>query len=264
MRHNPATVVTSAAYLLFYRRRSTGPLGPPYLQDIVNAAWNPSSEDGADAGTSSRNASPAGNGSRLGGSSRNGSSSAGTGAAVAPLRGGGSTSGITAGNLARSEAGVANLDEDEATDVDQDPPPPYDEGYADDEDAYGDITNIGEVYAPLYHQSDPVWNFSAVRNSAANDTDDVFDETASNAPELGSAGSEDLQSRMMDFPDEMGTRPGRTTPLEDDEDMPILVGEEPTAVPLPQDYSDDGPVAELVLDEPDKEEGEALGHIKMD
>lgn len=37
---NPAHVVTKAAYLLFYRRRSDKPLGPQYLQDIVHNAYN--------------------------------------------------------------------------------------------------------------------------------------------------------------------------------------------------------------------------------
>ncbi|KAF4553390.1 Ubiquitin carboxyl-terminal hydrolase-like protein 14 [Elsinoe fawcettii] len=37
---NPASVVTPAAYLLFYRRRSDRPLGPRYLQDLVIEARN--------------------------------------------------------------------------------------------------------------------------------------------------------------------------------------------------------------------------------
>lgn len=34
-------VISPSAYLLFYRRRSSTPLGPPYLQSLVTAARNP-------------------------------------------------------------------------------------------------------------------------------------------------------------------------------------------------------------------------------
>jgi ubiquitin carboxyl-terminal hydrolase 4/11/15 len=142
--------------------------------------------------------------------------------------------------------------------VDQEPPP-YDEGYADDEDANFDLSNIGDIYAPLHNQADPVWDFSNIRKESA--TDDVFDDTASNAPELGSNGPDDLQSRMLeDFGDDLGTRPGMTTPEEDD-DMPILVGDEAARVPIPADYEDDSPVAELVLDDDQEVEED---HVKID
>ncbi|KAH0005325.1 UCH-domain-containing protein, partial [Aureobasidium melanogenum] len=39
-RQNAESVVTTAAYLLFYRRRSTTPLGPQYLQELVLKARN--------------------------------------------------------------------------------------------------------------------------------------------------------------------------------------------------------------------------------
>ncbi|PNS19567.1 hypothetical protein CAC42_7411 [Sphaceloma murrayae] len=35
---SPTSAITPAAYLLFYRRRSPTPLGPPYLRDLVTAA----------------------------------------------------------------------------------------------------------------------------------------------------------------------------------------------------------------------------------
>ncbi len=67
----PASVVTSAAYLLFYRRRTDTPLGPPYLQDIVNNARNPDSRSAS--GEDQR---------RDDSYSRNGSSNGSLGAAV--------------------------------------------------------------------------------------------------------------------------------------------------------------------------------------
>lgn len=41
----PSNVVTRAAYLLFYRRRSERPLGPSYVADIVDEAYRPSDAD---------------------------------------------------------------------------------------------------------------------------------------------------------------------------------------------------------------------------
>ncbi|KAK4123327.1 ubiquitin carboxyl-terminal hydrolase-like protein [Parathielavia appendiculata] len=66
-------VVTSAAYLLFYRRRSDVPLGGPRFQEIFDRFNNQANPDG--------NVSDSGEGQRLGlGSSRRGSPSALTGA----------------------------------------------------------------------------------------------------------------------------------------------------------------------------------------
>lgn len=70
----PHSVVTPAAYLLFYRRRSDHPLGGEALQEIVHEANKPADSD--ESQTESGANSPAGEGRRLGDSSRNGSSSA--------------------------------------------------------------------------------------------------------------------------------------------------------------------------------------------
>lgn len=86
-RQDPEKLVSTAAYLLFYRRRSSQPLGPPYLQELVNKARNPIDGDSAEASDAD---SESGEGGRLGdrssASSRlPGSSSAGTvGAGAAP------------------------------------------------------------------------------------------------------------------------------------------------------------------------------------
>ncbi|KAK2745653.1 CSN-associated deubiquitinating enzyme Ubp12 [Myotisia sp. PD_48] len=75
----PSSVVTKAAYLLFYRRRTDAPLGGEYLASLTAAAHNQAPVDS----DSSRSSSPSGEGKRLDGSSRRGSSSAlaGVGAA---------------------------------------------------------------------------------------------------------------------------------------------------------------------------------------
>ena len=64
-------MVTSAAYLLFYRRRSSGPLGGPFFERLLNG-----DESGPGSQPGSRTGSPSGEGRRLDDSSRTGSSSA--------------------------------------------------------------------------------------------------------------------------------------------------------------------------------------------
>ena len=77
-RSNPQAVVTSAAYLLFYRRRSSKPLGGPFFeQELPEIDDRTSTDDPSEP--SSRTGSPsalAGEGKRLDDFSRSGSSSA--------------------------------------------------------------------------------------------------------------------------------------------------------------------------------------------
>ncbi|RMZ82217.1 hypothetical protein DV738_g1753, partial [Chaetothyriales sp. CBS 135597] len=81
-KRSPEAVVTPAAYLLFYRRRGSYPLGGPRLQRLLVEA---DSEQQAE----SRETSPAGEDRRLGGSSHNGSSSAYPVDPAHPVGGGG-------------------------------------------------------------------------------------------------------------------------------------------------------------------------------
>ncbi|ORY02564.1 hypothetical protein BCR34DRAFT_605535 [Clohesyomyces aquaticus] len=252
---DPNSVVTSNAYLLFYRRRrADGPLGPPYLQNIVNVVWNPDSEDNDNAEDSDtaartkdkdRNASPAaGNGLRLGDSSRNGSSSASLAAAAGarPKAVGAIGSGL-AGVGSRAGAGAVNrdvemmgedidaVDPDALDDADVDDAlPPYqslvpddaDEGYGGDGDgdgdgaAYGD-TDLNEVHAPMYSaQLKPGWNFGGVGVGSAGSDDDA----ASDQVNMGSDAEVGLQERMLeDFGDEIGDGEG----MRGREGTPVLV-----------------------------------------
>ncbi|KAF2846418.1 cysteine proteinase [Plenodomus tracheiphilus IPT5] len=206
--------VSRAAYLLFYRRRSPAPLGPPSLQQIVTAANSQNSEDDADdADTDAlRSRSPAGNGSRLGDSSRNGSSSAGAIAAgVGALRGAGSALSVVGSRLKNgvAAAGTSLSDDETDADADMDTLPPYnhDEGYDDNEDAQGEYTT-GYTHANSYDQ--PMWSFNSLRNR-----DDGSDVASDMPALLGSSGGEELESRLMeDFGDEMGVRAGVGTPIE--------------------------------------------------
>lgn len=84
-------MVTSSAYLLFYRRRSDRPLGGKVLEEITESSTRPSSEAGSR--NESRAQSLSGEGRRFGDSSRNGSSSGSAGAGAAPQSGVGSQDG---------------------------------------------------------------------------------------------------------------------------------------------------------------------------
>lgn len=57
---NPAAVVTSAAYLLFYRRRSSKPLGGPGFERIVAAIENAGSDEEEEAPSREATPSPLG------------------------------------------------------------------------------------------------------------------------------------------------------------------------------------------------------------
>ena len=93
---DPSKIITPAAYLLFYRRRSEAPLGGPRFQEIFNRFDQGRSPAGANDEDDS------GEGQRLGlGSSLRGSPSASTGAGLAhPLgsRGLASSSGLPVSN----------------------------------------------------------------------------------------------------------------------------------------------------------------------
>ena len=70
-KRNPEQAITSAAYLLFYRRRSDRPLGGRFFEDVIEEAYHQKESQ-----PSSRATSPAGDGQRLDDSFRVGSSSA--------------------------------------------------------------------------------------------------------------------------------------------------------------------------------------------
>jgi len=74
---DPPSAVTSAAYLLFYRRRSKGHLGGPRFTRVFDRFNNPDEDD---------EATDSGEEQRLGDGSHLGLPSAGTGAAAARLR----------------------------------------------------------------------------------------------------------------------------------------------------------------------------------
>ncbi|KAH7408678.1 hypothetical protein DE146DRAFT_786093 [Phaeosphaeria sp. MPI-PUGE-AT-0046c] len=205
-------VVTRNAYLLFYRRRTPVPLGPPKLQKIVQAAesgeaadCDAENNDDMESSRSRARNSDSGNGQRLDASSRNGSSSAftvGTGAAAraAALHGGGLHQPSAHASPQKSAAGVVNLSDDEADGTLGTLDGSNDEGFVDADDSYSqDLIQ----YSNPYEESGPTWSFGAL-GTASSDRMHADDSSgvASDQPELGSTGDENLQSRMRDFEDD--------------------------------------------------------------
>ena len=202
--------MTRSAYLLFYRRRTPFPLGPPALQKIVENAESGTSAD-SDAETNdddersrARN-SDSGNGQRLGGLSHNGSSSVGIGtgaaAGAAALHGVGSHQPSAHASPRKNGAGVVDLDDDDADDtlgLDGS----TDEGYGDAEDGYPVDQGLMRYSAP-YDEAGPTWSFGGLgANSSDRMQADDSDGVASDTPQLGSVGGEDLSTRMMEFDDD--------------------------------------------------------------
>ena len=168
-RTNPDTVVSSSAYLLFYRRRSDRPLGSPLLQKIADQFRNPDSDNAADGDSGEGNSrnpsrSPAGNGSRLADSSRNGSSSAFM--AGAGVLGAGSAS---AGTLRLKGAAAVTVDADSEM---VDGPPAYDdEGYGGGDDEVDNFQGIDTTQYDISHDFGPAWSFGNV--PLDNDDDEI-------------------------------------------------------------------------------------------
>jgi ubiquitin carboxyl-terminal hydrolase 4/11 len=120
----PESAITSAAYLLFYRRRTEGvPLGPPAVKSWFNKYWDPKADD-LDSEASSRAESPSsqGKGQRLGGQTSSGSSSALVVAGAGRrLRGGEGGSAATHGGHQRNgKIGVDGYDADADADGEED------------------------------------------------------------------------------------------------------------------------------------------------
>lgn len=181
-------------------------------------------EDDVDDKSRNPSREPAGNGLRLDGSSRNGSSSALRVVGAGALRGGGSDE--AAGSLVRNGVGAATTGDDEIPDYNED-----DEGYGagDDDGTY-----------PFHSlHDDPVWSFTnnvGRRASDAGSDDDVFDDTASNAPNMGSTAGEGLNDRILeDFGDDVigqdGMVPGMSTPLEEEPVVDVRLDDESIGAP---------------------------------
>lgn len=176
---SPEAAVDRSAYLLFYRRRTDGPLGPEYLQNLIGKATE----------STTRSSSESGEGQRLGGPSSPSGSSNGSRAAAAAHQLHDPAPGENGGSARVSQARNANL----ATALDShDLPPAYeDEGVSMDdplpsaEDGGSTNTNDG----PIYHSAASNWSFANLdrrRASDAGSDDDADNGGAVRKAEPGS------------------------------------------------------------------------------
>lgn len=252
-RADPNVVVTSAAYLLFYRRRSETHLGGPFIKQLFDKAA------GADNGSqpTSRATSPAGEGKRLDDSSRNGLSSALHGVGAAHQAGGG---GSMDGTIVSTRTGV---DDDLPAYSISDPRSTIDPKDLHGEDTLESLENqeddegIGGMpvihgafpHSPYGHE--PNWSFgnagSHSRPSAppasegGGEDEDLWNDVASNKAVGSSSGDEDDRNRMADFTNDEGTTGDVFgTPVRDT--TPVL--DVPTAM---EDI--DEPAAEIMLED---------------
>ncbi|MCJ1414649.1 CSN-associated deubiquitinating enzyme Ubp12 [Xylographa parallela] len=230
-RRNAKDVVTSAAYLLFYRRRSSRPLGGPIFEQIVHAANNPPPEEPLSQ-TPSRAGSPsvsAGEVKRLDGFSRNGSSSASHGAEVAHQTGSGSL---------QDEMLTAARIKDNSNSS----PPGYSHNLHDGEQTLESM-EVDEPSAGGHHLADltsPTWGFENMTSGTEDNSmhDNLFRDCSINAnSSTGATDDEDARS-LRDFDPAETVQYGtpEVRPLDDDE-IPILTDgqDEVTEVRLSED-----------------------------
>ena len=268
-RPDPKVVVTSAAYLLFYRRRSSAPLGGPFFERLLPGTDNESPE----SQPTSRAPSPAGEGQRLDDSSRTGSSSALRGVVVAHQAGGGGL--VDGTGVPKVRRGI---DDDDP--VDELPPysvqdtldprnlqgPTLESMEIDEDEGIGGMDGVSTTMwrGPLQYEN-PTWAFGSngrapVQNSprgSGEDADgpdeDLFADDSSTKVAKSSV-SDNLENRMADFNDDEGTTSGFLgTP--DNDTLPLL------DIPPPIDEADQ-PVAEVIIEGgfPELEEESDMGH----
>jgi ubiquitin carboxyl-terminal hydrolase 4/11/15 len=163
-------VVTSAAYLLFYRRRSATPLGSPALQQLVQDFRDPTGgEEDTNSDGESRTESPSGQGKgqRLDGSSLSGSSSALVVAeAGRQARGGDGLAALQHSNRARtaiddSYDADADGEEDEGIDMGRDDDLP---AYGPHPPSYNEYSHIDNTF-DIKQATTASWGWSAINTN---------------------------------------------------------------------------------------------------
>ncbi|EXJ95222.1 ubiquitin thiolesterase [Capronia coronata CBS 617.96] len=243
---DPRSVVTSAAYLLFYRRRSEHALGGPRLQELLESGSH--GEADSDAAAGSRESSPvAGEGRRLGDSSHNGLSSA-----------------YTAGRGHRVGAdGSAAEEESQDRDllaVGDSPPtllgPPADEDLPSYQDALDDEAVAMEDNVPMWHQAES-WGFDGLpvgpRVPAPSEDGGMFGDKGSSNDSTrveGNAGSPAHSLLDLDDADALNDPIySEANTLEDYGGRILRESAPPPEIPdIVDDDEDDPPVMELQAD----------------
>ncbi|CRG83397.1 ubiquitin carboxyl-terminal hydrolase 4/11/15 [Talaromyces islandicus] len=192
---NPAKAVSTAAYLLFYRRRSEHPLGGKELQEITESSVRADSDEQEQ---DSRAGSPLGEGRRLVDSSRNGSTSALGGVAAAHQAGDG---GLRAGPRVKSV-------EVEASDEDELP-------------AYEQRMDI-EPSSPAggFPHDPPAWSFDRLSEGENHNID--FDDSDSNKA-VGGGDMGDMSDLEQFVEGDNGAAAKfHSVTADEDEDLPVV------------------------------------------
>jgi ubiquitin carboxyl-terminal hydrolase 4/11 len=166
---NPSGVVSRAAYLLFYRRRSDGPLGGPRLQEMMEKLENRSEDDATESGEDQR---------LVVGSSQRGSSSAGIGAAAIHHEGLGSAN--------SAMTGVAADEGDELSSYDR-PKSEHIQNSIEDVRIADGYRNGGLSSPNAVAQS---WSFADLGDNPANSTQNQSGDYASDDAQGGSTDNE--------------------------------------------------------------------------
>ena len=238
--------MTNAAYLLFYRRRSSHPLGGPNFDWLITTE-----PDASESQPTSRATSQAGEGKRLDDCSRNGSSSAlrGVGAAHQAGGGGSAAEGVM---IAPMRTGV---DDDLPAYSENDPnTSTLDPRGLNMETEMDEDEGISMAQGPTNYVSPRSdWSFdrlnygeneqiTAAPHTSDND-EDLFAGDNSSTKAAGSSFSNGDGDRMLDFQTDEGTTMGPFgTPPEDE----VRVD-----VPLMQEQEEE-PVAEVMITESDE------------
>ena len=249
-RADPKAVVTPAAYLLFYRRRSPPILGGPFFEKLFH--------EHSESQSNSRGPSPAGEGKRLDDSSRTGSSSALRGVGAAHQAGGGGLMDGTVSMRTGVDDDLPAYSENDPRATTIDPKDLDDKALEgmelnDEEDegigGMGGGPFMGPLTRSYYNQQEPNWSFGELNQTHAppvsegeGEDEDLFEQSSIKA--VGSSMSDDEdRNRMADFQDDegttadfLGTPPRGSTPMLDVSAQHIEdVDDEPVAEVFLQD-----------------------------
>ena len=177
------SVVSSAAYLLFYRRRPTPPntiLGGPFFEELFSASSDLNNPNDSDSTPNSRQTSPSGEGRLVDSSSRNGSSSGSHGVGRARQRevGGGGLGGVARSGNNNSSEELPGYEEEEGGPGLQVVNQQYNNNISLDDEGVGDmedddtqpITGIRGLAS--YHRDEPNWSFEHLGHNHEDEYED--------------------------------------------------------------------------------------------
>jgi len=184
---NPSGVVTKAAYLLFYRRRSSKPLGPQYLSDLVANAWNAHESSDSSSSLSGEDQRPDDS------SSPNGSSTSSLEVGLPRRSGPIRRSQSPNSNVPRRDFGSSGGSLDERAIMGRTALPDYDEAIG-----MGGVDGEGDGVVVSREFEEPSWGFGSVPNGNGSDADMEDDHSAA---AMSDSSQQRRRQSLMDSPD---------------------------------------------------------------